>query len=162
MYLKSTIMTLNQNQLFSAQETLEDFKALVKRYKEVKNDENKLKSFFVRNRNPLWDLTSCKFYKTGLLSEGAKKVDKKNLVDDHYIQRSKGLKFIFAELEKEPNMKLDTFINIVKKYSSTVKLSKEEHVKVTSFAKKNPTYLNYETYLACGIKVEGLSDIILK
>jgi hypothetical protein len=54
------------------------------------------------------------------------------------------------------------FINIVKKYSSTVKLSKEEHSKVTSFAKKNPTYLNYETYLACGIKVEGLSDIILK
>ena len=159
---KSTIMTLNQNQLFSAQETLEDFKVLVKRYKEVKNDETKLKSFFVRNRNPLWDLTGCKFYKTGLLSEGAKKVDKKDLVDDHYIQRSKGLKFIFTELEKDPNMKLDVFINIVKKYSSTVKLSKEEHVKVTSFAKKNPTYLNYETYLACGIKVEGLSDIILK
>ena len=155
-------MTLNQNQLFNAQETLEDFKILLKRYLQVKNDENKLKSFFVRNRNPLWDLTGCKFYKTGLLSEGAKKSEKKNLVDDHYIQRSKGLKFVFTELEKNPNMELDMFISIVKKYSSTVKLSKEEHAKVTSFAKKNPTYLNYETYLACGIKVEGLSDIILK
>jgi hypothetical protein len=155
-------MTLNQNQLFNAQETLDDFKVLVIRYKQVKNDKTKLRAFFVRNRNPLWDLTGCKFYKTGLLSEEAKKLDKKDLVDDHYIQRSKGLKFVFTELEKDPNMSLDMFINVVKKYSSTVKLSKEEHVKVTSFAKKNPTYLNYESYLACGIKVDGLSDIILK
>ena len=155
-------MNLNENQLFNVQETLEDFKVLVTRYKEVKNDETRLRAFFVRNRNPLWDLTNCKFYKTGLMSEGAKKLDKKDLVDDHYIQRSKGLKFVFAELDRDPEMSLETFINIVKKYSSTVKLSKEEHAKVTSFAKKNPTYLNYETYLACGIKVEGLSDIILK
>ena len=155
-------MTLNQNQLSNVRETLEDFKVLLTRYQQVKNDETKLRSFFVRNRNPLWDLTNCKFFKTGLLSECAKKKKKKDLVDDHYIQRSKGLKFVFSELEKDPNMTLDTFITIVKKYSSTVKLSKEEHAKVTSFAKKNPTYLNYETYLACGIKVEGLSDIILK
>jgi hypothetical protein len=155
-------MALNQNQLFNVRETLEDFKVLLIRYQQVKNDETKLRSFFVRNRNPLWDLTNCKFFKTGLLSEGAKKSDKKDLVDDHYIQRSKGLKFVFSEIEKDPNMSLETFIDIVKKYSSTVKLSKEEHAKVTSFAKKNPTYLNYETYLACGIKVEGLSDIILK
>jgi hypothetical protein len=155
-------MTLNQNQLFNAQETFEDFKVLLTRYHQVKDDETKLRAFFVRNRNPLWDLTKCKFYKTGLLSENAKKLDKTDLVDDHYIQRSKGLKFVFAELDKDPEMSLESFIGIVKKYSSTVKLSKEEHVKVTTFAKKNPTYLNYETYLACGIKVEGLSDIILK
>jgi hypothetical protein len=155
-------MTLNPNQLFNVEETLNDFKVLLNRYKQVKDDCVKLKSFFVRNRNPLWDLTNCKFFKTGLLSEGAKKSDKKDLVDDHYIQRSKGLKFVFSELEKDPNMSIDSFINVVKKYSSTVKLSKEEHAKVTSFAKKNPTYLNYETYLACGIEVKGLSDIILK
>jgi len=155
-------MGLNQNQLFNAQETFEDFKVLLIRYKQVKDDEIKLKSFFVRNRNPLWDLTNAKFYKTGLLSEEAKKVDKKDLVNDHYIQRSKGLKFVFSELEKNPNMDLESFINLVRKYTSTVKLSKEEHSKVTAFAKKNPTYLNYETYVACGIKVEGLSDIILK
>ena len=75
LYLKSITMTLNQNQLNNAQETLDDFKVLLMRYKEVKNDEIKLKSFFVRNRNPLWDLTGCKFYKTGVLSEGAKKVE---------------------------------------------------------------------------------------
>ena len=155
-------MSLNKNQLFKAQETLEDFKALLIRYKQIKDDEVKLKSFFIRNRNPLWDLTNVKYYKTGLLSEGAKKADKKDLVDDHYIQRSKGIKFIFSELEKDPDMDLISFINMVKKYSSTVKLSKEEHSKVTKFAKKNPNYLNYETYLACGINIEGLSDIILR
>jgi hypothetical protein len=72
-------MELNQNQLFKAQETFEDFKVLLIRYKQVKDDEHKLKSFFIRNRNPLWDLTNAKFYKTGLLSEGAKKVEKKDL-----------------------------------------------------------------------------------
>lgn len=155
-------MNLNSNQLLNAQETLEDFKVLLKRYQQVKNDETKSRAFFVRNRNPLWDLTNCKFFKTGLFSEGTNLVDKNNLVDDHYIQRSKGLRFVFDELEKDPNMSLEMFIKIVKKYSSTVKLSKEEHARVTSFAKKNPTYLNYETYLACGIKINGLSDIILK
>jgi hypothetical protein len=155
-------MSLNKKQLTNTEETLKDFKALLSRYILIKEDEEKLKLFFVRNRNPLWDLTNCKFFKTGLLSEGAKLLNKKELVDDHYIQRSKGLKFIFSELEKDNNMSTETFILLVKKYSSTVKLSKEEHAKVTGFAKKNPTYLNYETYLACGIKVEGLSDIILK
>jgi len=155
-------MNLNKNQLFNAQETFEDFKVLLARFNQVKDDETKLRAFFVRNRNPLWDLTKCKFYKTGLMSEGAKNLDKKYLVDDHYIQRSKGIKFVFVELDKNPEMSLESFIQIVKKYTSTVKLSKQEHSKVTSFAKKNPTYLNYETYLACGIKVEGLSDIILK
>jgi hypothetical protein len=155
-------MSLNQKQLFNAEETLEDFKVLLNRYKVVKNDETKLRSFLVRNRNPLWDLTNCKFYKTGLLSESDKNTDKKNLVDDHYIQRSRGIKFVFSEIEKNPNMGVETFINIVKKYSSTVKLTKEEHLKVTLFSKKNPTYLNYETYVACGIKVNGLSEIILK
>jgi hypothetical protein len=155
-------MKLNKNQLYKAQETLEDFKVLLQRYSDVKNDDSKLKSFFVRNRNPLWDLTNCKFFQTGLLSEGAKNSNKNQLVDDHFIQRSKGIKFVFSELEKNPNMDLFTFINVVKRFSSTIKLSKEEHAKVTSFAKKNPSFLNYETYLACGIKVEGLSDIILK
>lgn len=155
-------MKLNKNQLLKCGETLEDFKTLITRYRQVKNDELKLKLFLTRNRNPLWDLTNVKFFKTGLMSEEAKKEIKKNLVDDHYIQRSKGLRFVFDELEKNMDMSLDTFIEIVKKYSSTVLLTKDEHKVVTSFAKKNPTYLNYETYLACNIKIDGLSDIILK
>jgi hypothetical protein len=154
--------TLSKKQIFKLQETLYDFLALLPRYREVRDNEEKLTSFCIRNRNPLWDVTNCKFFRTGLLSEEAKKLNTKELVNDHYIQRSKAVKFIFCEIEKDQNISLENFINLVKKYCSTVKLSKNEHYSVTSFAKKNKTYLNYETYLACGIKIEGLSDFILK
>jgi hypothetical protein len=160
--MKKNIMILTDKQLRKTDETLKDFKTLMIRYREVKGDDEKLKSFLTRNRNPLWDLTNCKYFKTGLMSEESRKKPNKNLVDDHYIQRSKGLRFVFEELDKNVDMNLETFIEVVKKYSSTVKLTKDEHKVVTSFNKKNPSYLNYETYLACNIKVEGLSDIILK
>jgi hypothetical protein len=153
--------TLNYNQLSKIEETLEDFKVLLTRYRGVKNNESKLRRFFVRNRNPIWDITTCKYFKTGLVSEEGKNMVLTELVDDHYIQRSKAMKFIFSELEKDENMSVKKFITLLKKYCSTVKLTKDEHSKVTNIAKKNPTYLNYESYLSCGIHVEGLSDIIL-
>jgi hypothetical protein len=56
---------------------------------------------------------------------------------------------------------MDKFISLLKKYCSTVKLSKDEHSKVTVIAKQNPTYLNYESYLACKIQINGLSDLML-
>jgi hypothetical protein len=152
---------LNNNQVSNIQETLEDFKALLSRYRKIKNDEIKLKQFFVRNRNPIWDITNCKFFKTGLSSDSAKNYSSDQLVDDHYIQRSKAMKFIFFELDKNECMDLEKFLFLLKKYCSTVKLTKEEHTKVTVVAKQNPTYLNYESYLACKIKVDGLSDLIL-
>jgi hypothetical protein len=152
---------LNDNQLSNIIETLEDFKVLVSRYRNIKNDEIKLKQFFVRNRNPIWDITNCKFFKTGLMSDESKNIPVIQLVDDHYIQRSKAMKFIFSELDKDENMELTKFIFLLKKYCSTVKLTKEEHSKVTIIARQNPTYLNYESYLACKIKINGLSDLIL-
>jgi len=154
--------TLKKNQILKIEETMKDFKCLLSRYTELKNDETKLKLFFTRNRNPIWDITNTKFFKTGLKSEQSKNKSNKELVDDHFIQRSKSLKFIFSEMEKDKDMDINTFIVLVKKLCSTVKLTKEEHNIVTQFAKKNPTYLNYETYLACNIKVDGLSDFILK
>lgn len=153
--------TLNHNQISKIEETLEDFRILLLRYRSIKGDENKVKQFFVRNRNPVWDITNCKFFKTGLMSESAKNIPLAQLVDDHYIQRSKAMRFIFSELDKDENMGLSKFIQILKKYCSTVKLSKEEHSKVTIVAKRNPTYLNYESYLACNIKIDGLSDLML-
>jgi hypothetical protein len=153
--------TLNYNQKSKIEETLEDFKVLLGRYRGIKNDETKLKQFFVRNRNPIWDITNCKYFKTGLLSEEAKNTSLSDLVDDHYIQRSKAMKFIFSELDKNENMCVEKFTILLKKYCSTVKLSKDEHSKVTVVAKKNPTYLNYESYLACKIQIDGLSDLML-
>lgn len=154
--------TLNYNQLSNIEETLEDFKVLLARYRSVKNDETKLRQFFVRNRNPIWDITNCKFFKTGLISESAKNLHLSHLVDDHFIQRSKAMRFIFSELDKDDDMEVSKFIQILRKYCSTVKLSKDEHSKVTVVAKQNPTYLNYESYLACNIKIDGLSDLMLR
>lgn len=153
---------LNRNQLSKIEETLEDFKVLLIRYRNIQGNENKLKQFFVRNRNPIWDVTNCKFFKTGLMSEAAKDIELNQLVDDHFIQRSKAMRFIFSELDKNENMELNQFIQLLKKYCSTVKLSKEEHSKVTVVAKQNPTYLNYESYLACKIQIDGLSDLMLR
>jgi hypothetical protein len=153
--------TLNNNQLSNIKETLEDFKVLLTRYRSVKDSETKLRQFFVRNRNPIWDVTNCKYFKTGLMSESAKNMPLTQLVDDHYIQRSKAMKFIFSELDKDENMSINRFIVLLKKYCSTVVLTKDEHSMVTGIAKKNPTYLNYESYLTCGIQVDGLSDLML-
>lgn len=152
---------LNQNQLSNIEETLEDFKVLLKRYRSIEGNEIRLRQFFVRNRNPIWDITGCKFFKTGLMSESAKNMTITRLVDDHFIQRSKAMRFIFSELDKDENMELSKFIQILKKYCSTVKLSKDEHSRVTVVAKQNPTYLNYESYLACKIQIDGLSNLML-
>ena len=84
--------TLNYNQKSKIEETLEDFKVLLGRYRSIKKDETKLRQFFVRNRNPIWDITNCKYFKTGLLSEEAKNTSLSDMVDDHYIQRSKAMK----------------------------------------------------------------------
>jgi hypothetical protein len=153
--------TLNHNQLSNIEETLEDFKVLLTRYRRIKGNETKLKQFYVRNRNPIWDVTNCKYFKTGLMSEDAKNTPLTNQVDDHYIQRSKAMRFIFSELDKDEDMSVDRFIELLKKYCSTVVLSKDEHSMVTVVGKKNPTYLNYESYLACKIQVKGLSDLML-
>ena len=152
---------LSYNQLSNIEETLEDFKVLLTRYRSIKGNETKLKQFYVRNRNPIWDVTNCKYFKTGLMSEDAKNTPLTKQVDDHYIQRSKAMRFIFSELDKDEDMSVDRFIELLKKYCSTVVLSKDEHSMVTSVAKKNPTYLNYESYLACKIQVDGLSDFML-
>ena len=58
-------------------------------------------------------------------------------------------------------MNLYQFIKLLKKYCSVVQLTKEEHNLVTQYCKKNSEVLNYEAYLVCGIKIDGLSKIIL-
>ena len=55
-------MGLNQNQLFNAQETFEDFKVLLIRYKQVKDDENKLKSLTFNQIHTLKDKQDIRFH----------------------------------------------------------------------------------------------------
>jgi len=153
--------TLTYNQLSNIEETLEDFKVLLTRYRNIKGNQTKLQQFYSRNRNPIWDITNCNYFKTSLMSEDARITTRENQVNDHYIQRTKAMRFIFSELDKDENTNVDRFIELLKKYCSTVVLSKDEHSIVTAFAKKNSTYLNYEIYLACKIQVDGLSDFML-
>ena len=153
-------MKLSKSQLENVSETLKDFRVLTQRYKEVKDDPFLLPKFYSRNRNPLFDVTQNSFFRTGLISESA--ANEKKCVDDHFIQRSRALRFIFQELEKNPNISLKEFVQLLKKYCSTVKLTKEEHNKVTQFAKKNPDLLNYEIYPICGVKVAGLGEYIIR
>lgn len=153
-------MNLNPNQLTNLSETLEDFKALLPRFVVIKNDKTLLRKFCVRNRNPIWDLTNTKFFKTGFKSlncEGST-----DLVDDHFIQRSKSMFLIFETIEKNPSISIEEFLYLLKKYCSTVQITKQEHILVSAFAKKNPDFYNYESYLACGVKIPDLNDWMLK
>jgi len=139
-------------------ETLKDFKCLVPRFNEVKDDKDLLKEFCMRNRNPIWDLTNINYFKTGLKSEGLILNGGKG-VDDHYIQRSICMGIIFNELNDNPDMDVDGFIKLLRKYSSTVLLTEKEHKDVTIYT-KNKDIMNYTVYEEIGIEVKGLKEII--
>ncbi len=151
-------MKISSLKLRKIEETLKDFKCLVVRFNEVKNDKVLLKEFCSRNRNPIWDLTNIKYFKTGLKSEGLilNGGDRK---DDHYIQRSLCMEIIFKELSNNPDMSIERFINLLRMYCSTVELTKKEHRDVTIYT-RNTSIMNYTAYDKVGIKVEGLMDII--
>jgi hypothetical protein len=69
--------------------------------------------------------------------------------------------FIMRELSLNPNISLDEFIDLCKKYASTVNLTEQEHKLVTQTAKKTGKP-NYVFYSKCGIVVEGLDELISK
>jgi hypothetical protein len=151
-------MKLSTKQLVKVEETLKDFICLVPRYLEVKDNPVLYDMFLSRNRNPLFDLTLNKFWETGLSSNGFKSGQGKK-VKDHYIPRKLAMGFIMRELSLNPNISLEEFIVLCKKYASTINLTEEEHKLVTQKAKKTGKP-NYEFYESCGIVVEGLIERI--
>lgn len=138
------------------EETYKDFRVLLRRWIEVKNCPDLSHSFCVRNRNPLFDITKCKFFESGLGTELG--IISSKPVMDHYIQRTKAVKILFSELENEPNMGVKKFTSLLKKYCSTVALTVEEHKKVTKFCKSNPDIQNYTAYEKCGLQIDGLKE----
>lgn len=139
-------------------ETLKDFKALLPRYQELKSDKRLMHLFFSRNRNPLWDLSSNKIFRTGLksskfISEGGAPVE------DHFIQRTKAMRLIFKKLDDNPDMSLDEFTKLVIGLGSTVSLTKEEHGIVTAYCKQYDV-LNYQAYNSLNIEVNGLVEFL--
>ena len=149
---------ISKLKMFKIEETLKDFKCLLIRYNEVRNDDTLLQEFCYRNRNPLFDITNIKFFKTGLKSQGL--IDNGGIgVDDHYIQRIISTKIIFDELSINPEMTISDFILMIKKYSSTVMLTKDEHKKISVYAKK-VRKMNYIMYGDVGIVVPGFYEYI--
>lgn len=139
-------------------ETLKDFKALVGRYTEVKNNDNLLKLFLSRNRNPLFDISNNKMFKTGLKSKNLI-LSKEKPVEDHFIQRTKAMRLIFNRLERNPNMGLEEFTELLTAIASTASITREEHIKVTTYAKEH-NILNYQAYKTLNIEIEGLEKFI--
>jgi hypothetical protein len=153
-------MTLKPNQLLKIEETLKDFVCLTSRYLEVRNNEELLDMFLNRNRNPLFDLTGTNYWNTGLSSNDAKN-KKGKIVKDHYVPRKIAMGYIMNVLVDNPNMSVDEFTLLCKKYASTIKLTKDEHTRVTSAA-KNSGRCNYEFYESCGVIIEGIEGLISK
>ena len=151
-------MSLTKLKEHQIEETLKDFKCLLPRYNEVKGDRRKLKMFCSRNRNPIWDLTNIKYFKTGLKSQALMKSDEKG-VSEHYIQRSLCMELIFRKLNENPSMTVEQFIKLLRKYSSTVSLTQKEHKAITNFT-KDTDVMNYMVYHKLGIKVKGLKKFI--
>jgi hypothetical protein len=140
-------------------ETLKDFKCLLPRYREVKGDELLLKEFCSRNRNPLWDITQIKYFYTGLSSKGLIENGGKP-VKEHYIPRVKATEIIFSELDMNLEMDVETFISLIKKYASTISITKDEHKRITGLT-KGKDVMNYVMYEQAGIEVPGLEEYIL-
>lgn len=144
------------------EETLKDFKVLSVRYMEVKDNMELMDMFLSRNRNPIFDLSNYKMFRTGLVSNEVKKMTtkgKKGKADDHFIQRKMAMKYIFEYIVSHPDIGYDEFVVLLKKYASTVRLTKGEHDRLTDYAKGKGVF-NFELYEECGIIVEGLSDFI--
>jgi len=151
-------MELTQKQLIRINETLKDFVCLLPRYNEVRNDSELFNVFLSRNRNPIFDLTGGKFWRTGLISEGAKVYNGK-IVKEHYIPRKIAMGYIMNEISKNPNMSINEFVSVLKKYSSTIFLTDYEHRTITTIS-KNTGKCGYVFYSQCGIVVEGLDKLV--
>lgn len=151
---------MKESFVLKCDETLKDFKCLLSRYREVKSDTKLYKMFMTRNRNPLWDLSNSAELRTGLKSKKVIESGGKG-VEDHFIQRSKAMKNIFFELDKNPDMDVNGFISLLRKYSSTVELTKEEHGRVTGLSRSRDV-LNYQLYTELGIEVDGLQELLIE
>lgn len=140
------------------EETLEDFKCLLVRYRKYRGDDELVKEFCSRNRNPLFDITTIKYFKTGFKSNGLIE-NGGTPVNEHYIPRVKSTEIMFEELHKNPDMEVVEFTELIKKYSSTILITKDEHQKITQLTKRTGV-MNYLVYEQYGIIVPGLREHI--
>lgn len=141
------------------EETLKDFKCLLVRYRDCRGNADLVKEFCSRNRNPLFDITNIQYFQTGLKSKGLIE-NGGTPVNEHYIPRVKSTEIIFEELYRNPDMGVEVFTYLIKKYVSTISLTKDEHKRITLLT-KGKDVMNYVMYEQAGIEVPGLEEYIL-
>lgn len=108
------------------------------------------------SRNPIFDITGVKYFSTGLSSAKALKCTKCETSKDHILQRTKALKIIYKALVKNPKMTTEEYILLLKKYCSTVRLTKDEHQMVNVVSRQHPEWSNRKIYNKLKIKIPGL------
>jgi len=135
---------------------LKMFKCLLPLYIECKDDEPRCVTFCGLNRSVIYDITSCSFFKVGLISDGALKKLERN-VEEHLYNRTLSSRVIFSILEKNPDMTVEDFIKILKKYGTTITLTESEHNRLPKDT-KGFYEKTYEDYEKIGVNVLGLRD----
>ena len=55
-------------------------------------------------------------------------------------------------------MSVDEFKELLKRFASTIQVTKDEHKEITKFT-KNTDIVNFRVYKKVGVKVKGLSNI---
>ena len=146
--------------LLDFEETLKDFKLLMYRFNESKGDKILFDKFCCRNRNQIFDLTTTKYFSTGLTSKSYDELGGK-FTNEHFIQRTIAIRIILDKISKNPTMDVFEFILLVKQYASTIKITKEEHSIIVKKIGKSKTF-NYTVYEELGIEVDGLEELVSK
>lgn len=155
--LKNMVSEISDFKLTDFDETLKDFKLLLYRFNEVKHNKTLVDKFCCRNRNQIFDLTTTKYFKTGLSSRRLNESGGKH-TDEHFIQRTIATRIIFERLSKNPTMGVFEFIGLVKQYASTIRITKQEHLMIVKRIGKSKIF-NYTIYEDLGIYVNGLKEI---
>lgn len=165
---RNTISTLSEKKMEQIERSLNIYKQLIPLWKKVRKSGSRreIRQFLSLNRNPLFDITNIKYFQTGLMSSQAKKYITENvdvkLTHDHMIQRSKALEYIFNEIECNPDMSTAKYIRLLRRYCSTVVLTKEEHLNISTYGRLNPSYANIVLYNDLKINVQGLDKWVRK
>jgi hypothetical protein len=147
--------TLTEKQALKISMTLRMFKLLLPLYIEVKNQKEEYNYFCGSLRSQIYDIS---FFKTGLISEAAKVKSVKN-VHEHLYNRTLACKIIFQELENNPDMDVEVFVNLLIKYCSTIVITKVEHDRMTNKT-KGMYKKTINDYTDFGIVVDGLVEYI--
>jgi len=146
---------LTKKQTLKISMTLRMFKLLLPLYIEVKNDKDKFNYFCGSLRSQIYDIS---FFKTGLISDGAKNKSVKK-VAEHLYNRTLSCWIIFEKLGVNPDMDEDEFTELLVKYCSTIVITKEEHDRMTSKT-KGMYKKTINDYTDFGIIVNGLEEYI--